>query len=268
MPIYANHINLQKNELRNAAIQVLSADPSSPVTGQVYFNSSTGKLRQYNGSTWVEYGTGVGSGDVTGPSSSVDGEIALFNSTTGKVIKRATGTGLVKIVAGVMAVAAAGTDYAPPTSGTSALKGDGSGGFANATLNDVGAPTSAFSMNSQRLTSVADPTSAQDAATKNYVDNAVQGLSWKKAVRAATTANVTLASALENGDTLDGVTLATGDRILVKDQSTASENGIYVVNASGAPTRATDADSSAELVNATVFVSEGTANADRVFTLT
>lgn len=99
-------------------------------------------------------------------------------------------------------------------------------------------------------------------ATVAYVDALLAGLSWKQSVRAATTANGTLASAYENGDTVDGVVLATGNRILIKNQTTASENGIYVVNASGAPTRATDADMGAELVSASVFVQEGTANAE------
>lgn len=89
--------------------------------------------------------------------------------------------------------------------------------------------------------------------------------SWKTVVRAASTTAGTLATAYENGDTLDGVTLATGDRILLKNQSSASENGIYTVNASGAPTRATDADAGSELVNAVVPVSEGTANADTIW---
>ncbi len=96
-------------------------------------------------------------------------------------------------------------------------------------------------------------------ATQPYVDAAINGLSWKQKVRAATTANGTLATAYENGDTIDGVVLATGDRILLKNQSTGAENGIYVVAASGAPARASDADSGAEMVNATVLVSEGTA---------
>jgi hypothetical protein len=241
-------IDLNKKELLNAVAQVLASDPSSPVTGQFYFNSTDGKLKQYNGSAWVEYGTGAGSGDVTSnTSTSVDGEIALFSSTTGKIIKRATGSGLVKAASGVFGIATSGTDYAPATSGSSALKADGSGGFANATLTDVGAPTADYSLNSHKLTSVADPTSAQDAATKNYVDNAVSGLSWKQAVRVATAAAGTLATSFANGSTVDGVTLATGDRILIKDQSTGSENGIYVVAASGAPTRATDADTGAEL---------------------
>jgi hypothetical protein len=96
-----------------------------------------------------------------------------------------------------------------------------------------------------------------------------EGLPIKQTVRAATTGAGTLASSFEAGDTLDGVTLATGDRILVKNQATASENGIYVVNKTGAPTRAYDADTSAKVKpNTLVGVSEGTANADKWFQLT
>jgi hypothetical protein len=120
----------------------------------------------------------------------------------------------------------------------------------------------------QRGVNFADPTSATDAANKQYVDNLINGLSWKKSVRAATTANGTLASAYQNAASIDGVTLATGDRILLKDQTTATENGIYTVNASGAPTRATDADLAAELVNAAVYVDQGTVNADKAFVQT
>src|SRR5436190_10072507 len=93
---------------------------------------------------------------------------------------------------------------------------------------------------SQRIQNVASPSTGTDAANKNYVDGAVNGLDWKSSVRAATTATGTLATAFANGQVIDGVTLATGDRILIKNQSTGSENGIYTVNASGAPTRATD----------------------------
>jgi hypothetical protein len=115
---------------------------------------------------------------------------------------------------------------------------------------------------------VPTPTTATQAVNKSYADALVAGLSWKQSVRAATAAAGTLASSFENGDAIDGVTLATGDRILIKNQAAASENGIYTVNASGAPTRATDADSAAELVNASVYVSEGTANADKQFVCT
>jgi hypothetical protein len=112
------------------------------------------------------------------------------------------------------------------------------------------------------LAANSDTRIATQKATKTYVDAKVAGLSWKTYARAATTVAGTLATSFENGDTVDGVTLATGDRILVKNQASGAENGIYTVNASGAPTRATDADSSAELVDAAVYVAEGTTNAD------
>jgi hypothetical protein len=129
--------------------------------------------------------------------------------------------------------------------------------------------TGDVSFSSHKLTAVADPTSAQDAATKNYVDSLVNGLDWKASARAATTANGTLATAFANGQVVDGVTLATGDRILLKNQTTQADNGVYTVNASGAPTRSTDADASAEVTSGlSVFVSEGTANGNTQWTLT
>jgi hypothetical protein len=122
--------------------------------------------------------------------------------------------------------------------------------------------------NNARIVNLADGTAATDAVTKQQLDAAVRGLSWKQPVRVATTTNGTLASAYANGSSVDGVTLATNDRILLKDQTTQSENGIYTVNASGAPTRALDADSSAELDSATVMVQAGTVNADKAYTQT
>ncbi|MFO0863549.1 MAG: hypothetical protein U0744_02625 [Gemmataceae bacterium] len=127
---------------------------------------------------------------------------------------------------------------------------------------------SAVAITGGTITGLSSPSGSSDAATKGYVDGLIQGVKWKASVKVATTTNGTLATAYENGDTIDGVTLATGDRILIKNQSTASENGIYTVNASGAPTRATDADTGTELVSATVYVEQGTANADRAFVCT
>jgi len=107
----------------------------------------------------------------------------------------------------------------------------------------------------------ADPATALGAATKQYVDSIAEGLHVHPSVVAATTANINLSTDVENGDTLDGVTLATGNRILVKNQTTKSENGIYVVAASGAPTRATDFDTPAEIDGGDfLYVTGGTIN--------
>ena len=114
----------------------------------------------------------------------------------------------------------------------------------------------------------ATPTANGHAAIKSYVDSVAQGLDVKGSVRAATTANGTLASAFANGQAVDGITLATGDRILLKNQTTDSENGIYTVNASGAPTRATDFDANTEVKGAFFFVEEGTTNANNGFVCT
>ena len=129
--------------------------------------------------------------------------------------------------------------------------------------------TGTVDVSSARITSLATPTGSTDAATKAYVDAQLQGLDVKNSVRVATTANGTLSSAFANNSTVDGVTLATNDRILIKDQSTGSENGIYTVNASGAPTRETDFDADSEVTGGTFFfVEEGTVNADNGFVMT
>lgn len=127
-------------------------------------------------------------------------------------------------------------------------------------LDQFAAPNVAWSAGSQRITNVSTPTAATDAANKQYVDDTVAGLSWKGEVRVATTAAGTLASSFANGQTVDGITLATNDRILIKDQAAQTENGIYFVNAAGAPTRVTDADTGAEMSGAAVFVQSGTTN--------
>lgn len=124
-------------------------------------------------------------------------------------------------------------------------------------------------LRNQIASNAADGTNPTDLVTKQQLDNAILGLAWKsKPVRVATTTNGTLATAFANGQVVDGVTIATGDRLLIKDQTTQTENGVYTVNAAGAPTRATDADSTAELQNATVLVTSGTTNADKAFTQT
>lgn len=131
-------------------------------------------------------------------------------------------------------------------------------------LDQMAAPSASVSLNSQKITNLATPTADTDAATKAYVDATKQGLDVKDSVRVATTANITLSGT----QTIDGVSVIAGDRVLVKNQSTGSANGIYVV-AAGSWSRSTDADTSAEVTSGMfTFVEEGTTNADSGWVLT
>jgi len=151
-------------------------------------------------------------------------------------------------------------------------------------LDQMAAPTASVSLNSQRITGLAEPVNSTDAATKNYVDSTAQGLDVKQSVRMATTANIvgtyssgalTLTVTATGVFAVDGVNTVLNDRILVKDQTTATQNGIYVVTTAGATgvsavlTRATDANTSAELSPGMFcFVEEGATNLDQGYVLT
>jgi hypothetical protein len=126
-----------------------------------------------------------------------------------------------------------------------------------AVLADLGATTADFSMNNYKITNLANPVSDQDAATKYYVDSVAQGLDVKASVIAATTGNITLSGA----QTIDGVSIVAGDRVLVKNQSAPAENGIYVA-ATGAWPRSADANTWDELRSAFTFVEQGSTQAD------
>lgn len=132
-------------------------------------------------------------------------------------------------------------------------------------LDQLAQPTASVAMNNQLITGLADPVSDQDAVNKRYADALVNGLDVKESVRVATTANITLSGT----QTIDGISLVAGDRVLVKDQSTASQNGIYDV-AAGAWSRSEDADNApgSEVTSGMfTFVEEGSANADAGFVL-
>lgn len=152
-------------------------------------------------------------------------------------------------------------------------------------LDQLAAPTADVSLNNYKITNLAAPVADTDAATKAYVDAARSGLDVKQSVRAASTANITVTYAAAGGssargqitaapNTLDGVTLAAGDRILLKDQTVGAVNGIWVVSTLGTGSngtwdRATDFDSDAEVTSgAFTFVAEGTTNDNSGWVLT
>lgn len=123
--------------------------------------------------------------------------------------------------------------------------------------------TGTLDANGNRMQNLPDPISGQEPATRAWAEALLQGYKWKEPVRAATTANITLSGA----QTIDGVAVIAGDRVLVKNQSTASANGIYIA-AAGAWTRALDFDISAEVLGASCFVGEGTTLGNSVWVLT
>lgn len=228
IPFYAN-IDLNLNELQNVRIQNLASDPSSPVEGQIYSNTTDHYLYHYNGTAFVNLRNAV----------------SLNSQAASYYLARANHTG----------------------TQTASTISDFDTQVRTNRLDQMAAPTGSVSMNSQKITNLANGTSANDAINLSQLQAVQTGLDFKTSVRAATTANITISTALNNGDTLDGVTLATNDRVLVKDQTDTTENGIWVVAAS--PSRATDADEAGELSGGTyVFVEEGTTNADSGWVIT
>lgn len=146
--------------------------------------------------------------------------------------------------------------------GTASMRTIGTGAqqamAGNTRLDTIAAPTGPVSLNSQKITNLATPTLDNDAASKQYVDLMRQGIRLKDSVKVATTANITLSGT----QTIDGIAVVALDRVLVKTQTSAQDNGIYVV-AAGAWARADDASTAAEVQDgATVFVQQGTAGAN------
>jgi len=233
---FLTNIDLNQNQLVNAKFEALATNPSSGnFEGRMYFNTATYSLMVYANSAWRKTVHSITSGGGEGIA-----EALTVSESNGTV---------------TLTLNVADADSAGLLS--AAFFGDLNGATSSATANKL------VKRDGNGNISVATPTDDGHAATKGYVDSARSGLDVKASVRVATTAAINLSSDLEAGDVIDGVTLVAGDRVLVKHQGTASENGIYVAVASGAASRATDADTSAEVTTGMfTFVSEGTVNAD------
>ena len=238
---FLTHLNLNKNELQNATVQNLAAAPSSPVKGQIYFDSTGNILYWWSGTVWVAAMDAGGSG-FPGYATSVVAETTFSQ---------------VSAVGVATTVARADHTHGSPVHDAAA--------HSTIPISALAPATGPINMGGNVINNVGTPVSGTDAANKSYVDNLSAGLSWKDAVR--------VCSAGFNFGTMtgllavDGVTVAAGDRVLLKDQSTASTNGIYVA-AVGAWTRAPDFDAAGEADGAAVFVMEGATMADTAWVCT
>lgn len=235
---FLTNIDLNQNQLINGTFEVVASDPAvNNFEGRLIYNSTEDTIKVYSGSAWRKMLHGV--------QSSGDYSTALTISES---------NGSITITPNLATSASAGlmsaSDYSKLADATSEAT-------ANKLVIRDGSGQAKFGT----------PTDPAHAATKGYVDAARSGLDVKQSVRAATTATVNLSTDVDNGSIIDGVTLATGNRILIKDQGVGgvahADNGIYIVAASGAPTRATDFDEDAEVTpGAFTFVEEGTVNGD------
>jgi hypothetical protein len=220
----------------------LATDPSSGnFEGRLIYNSTTDTIKVYANSAWRSLPHSIVSGGGAGIAEALT--VSESNGTVTLTLNVADTDSAGLLPAAMWNML---TDATPDATASKLVKRDGNGNAK-----------------------VATPTDAAHIATKGYVDAARQGLDVKASVRAATTGAINLSTDLQNGDVLDGVTLVTGDRVLVKNQGSASENGIYVVVASGAASRSSDANGTAdtgELTSGTfTFVEEGTVNFDSGF---
>jgi hypothetical protein len=267
MPTVYGAVDLVKNELRNAVMQNLGTAPAAPVKGLMYFNSTDNTLYWYDGTQWIAAKAAAGaipSDTVTTAAigdAPVPGASTLFSRGDHKHGMPAFGAITVEQTFGSASTNGAATTLARSDHAHGNPVHDNAAHAAIA-LSALGVPTASVNLNSQRIINLADPTAATDGATKQYVDGLIAGLSWKDTVKLASTAN----AALTGNISIDGVTTAAGDRILLKNQTAPAENGIWIASAT-AWTRATDADIEADLLNAAVFVSAGTTNADTAWVM-
>lgn len=208
-----------------------------------------------NSTITVTGGTGLG---ISGSPVALGGTVTISN--TG-VTSNVAGTGIT--VSSATGAVTIGTANIPNSSLTNSSVTIGSTNIALGATSTTLSGMTGITFSSGTVTGIATPVASSDAATKAYVDSAVAGLSWKQAVKAATTANITLSGT----QTVDGVALVANDRILVKNQTTTSANGIYIV-AAGAWARSADSTTAAQIDGEAVYVQQGTVNADTGWTET
>ena len=239
---FLTNLDLNQNELRNATFEKVATDPSSGnFEGRTIYNTTTDTLKVYTGSAWTSLPHSIVSGGGAGIAEALT--VSESNGTVTLTLNVADTDSAGLLPAAMWNML---TDATSDATASKLVKRDASGNAK-----------------------IATPTDAAHIATKGYVDAARQGLDVKQSVRVATTAPINLSADLEAGDLIDGVTLVAGDRVLVKNQSTAIENGIYVAVSSGAASRSSDANGTAdtgELLPGTfTFVEEGTVNSDKGF---
>lgn len=236
---FVTNLNLNQNQLINGKFEVLASDPSvDNFEGRLIYNSTEKTIKVYTGSAWRKMLHGITS---TGSQSEA---LTIIEANGAVTIQPNLATSSDDGVMSASDKTKLDAATATETANTLVLR-DANGRFKAST-----------------------PSQDLDVANKGYVDAARTGLDVKASVKVATTVAITIATGLEAGDVIDGYTLVAGDRVLVKNQSTASENGIYIASVSGAASRATDADNNAEVTPGMfTFVENGTLNGDAGFVL-
>ena len=269
--------NIQDSAINNAKISSSAAIDATKIHDGTISNTEFGHLNNVSSNIQTQLDsklTGTGGAVSTVVSSNLTADRAVISNGSGKIAASDVTSTEIGYLDGVSSAIQTQLDGKQAT-----LTGSGST-IASSSLT---ANRAVISNGSQKI-AVSDVTSTElghldgvssnvqtqlDAkASTTYVNDAVAGLRTRIIAEVATTANVDLSADLQNGDTIDGVTLVTGDRVLVKDQSTGSENGLYTVVASGTASRDTQFDSIEELSGQMVVVNQGTTNDNKIFLCT